>query len=219
MLFILLFTLNSFSQKMLGVELVDCRQDQMNMNCCDGFKLYRNDTIIKEYKTSEVIQNLKPGKYQIKYGTFYGFIKTDFFYLSDNYVTQKNLCVNVLNDSLKRTFKNKLFFDKIKNGEKIKINYKYFGCFKSGKDSILITKNNNQIYFIHKKIKKKIKLNEMEILRNFEMEMKSFKLNDDIISTANGLYEIKYKDAVFEFKDVNVEWNGVYFLKKALKIK
>ena len=219
LLFIFHFTLNLFSQKILSVELIDCRKNQMNITCCDGFNLYKNDSLFKEYKSSEVIQNLKLGKYQVKYRTYFGNAKTDFFYLDNSYVNQKKLCVNILNDSIKQTFKNKLFFDKIKNGEKIEIKYKYSGCFIGEKDSILISKNNNKVYFIHRKIKKELKLNQIKILRNFEMEMKSFNVNDDIISTANDIYEIKYNDDIFIFEDVSIEWDGFSFLKKALKIK
>jgi hypothetical protein len=216
-LLFILFSTTFYSQNKLSIDIKDCNSGENNYYY-NSFELFKNDTLFKKFEGNQFIENLSQGKYYIIYNTYFGKEKTDYFELNDDFFkNEKELCVNFLNDSIKNQFTNTLFFDKIKNNEKIEVKIQFSGCFKSGKDEIVFFKKGNKLFCNYNNKKRKIKDKELGLLREFEMEIRSF-IPTGSVSTGNTFYKIKYNQQLIEFTDVGGIWNGFDLILKSLNI-
>jgi hypothetical protein len=215
-LILFFFTSMIYSQKGLLIETKNCKSD-VEVNYYE-YQVFRNDTLVGKYYNSKLIDSLQEGNYHIVYNTFYGFEKTDIFNLKENWFDEPIiLCVDKMNDTIKKNLSKKLFFDKIKEDEEINIKIHFAGCFKEGYDEIVFFRSKKGFFVKYKNKKRKVKESQMGILIDFETEIKSFK-PINLISTGNTSYIIKYGNQIFEFNDVSGIWNGFDFLVKSLKL-
>lgn len=194
---------------------------------CETTFLVKELTILKDDQIFKKIdqpnsfafyESVPDGKYSFRYTNIFGEAIDKEIVLPNNTNSLNGLEIALYVDKLQDSIPTDLVIQKIKNDEKIAIKFRFSGCFNSGKDSLIISKNKDQLYVLHKRKKRKLKPHEIEFLMKYENELKHLK-EAGFASTANGINEVIYNSEKLYYVEPSIYWGGYDLLKKRLKLK
>lgn len=216
LLFYLIYNLGLLAQtNKLNVTISDCRKGLYSMEHGFGeFSLYKDDSLYGEYNIykNPSIDSLPNGKYYIEYETFYGKRKSESQQIDkDSFFPYFDVCVDELPDDLRKTTTN-LFMDNLNEGDEVSINRQYSGCFNFSKtDSLVVKVKDNKCYLIFKKKKYRLNQEQIDILRDFEIQMRNVK-ESGMYSTAWCNTYIQNKHNVISFGSPMGDWECYEYL-------
>ncbi|WP_291138967.1 hypothetical protein [Flavobacterium sp. UBA7663] len=162
------------------------------------------------------VSGLEYGKYHIEYITIYNQRNIVNFELGRPELKTIKLCVDYLDY---KSNNNVLSIDELNIGETMKIYFHHRGCFDTQDEVLLsITKTKDKTLAEYKGLKYNLTSNQINILREFEIELRSnhrgasSSIDDYVITNSKA-------DQYYVTVDQSFEWNGFENLIKSLKIK
>ena len=213
---LIVFTWRSVNaQSILQINIKDCRQEN-SFEYLSDFKVFRGDTLIKnvepKYDSSQILKDLKYGKYRIEYKTMFNKTENVNIELIDRKKYSIDLCLNFLDhesDSYQP------FITRLENGDSYSIQVSSQGCFHSSKEVITVKRKSNKYYLTFKEEEKLLDTSEIKAIKNFEKELNYMKSYG---CTTTDTYILKYKSQEVKISDGSCSWKGYYYLKKELKL-
>jgi len=157
------------------VSITDCREGKI-IGGVSGFSLYRNDSLYRKCNGFYLFDSIPDGRYYIEYDTYFGKRKSESQYIDKNtFLPSFDVCVDELPEDIRKTTTN-LFIDNLKDGEVLPMYRRYSGCFNySNVDSLAVKKDNGNYYIIRNKKRRKLNQKQIDILRDFEIQMRNIK--------------------------------------------
>lgn len=199
--------------------IVEYKRCKLNLEYSNdsSFSLYKNGAYLKYYrigfKHTFQIDSLLPGNYEIEYRTVFQTKQKVPFVLEKNIEKKVILCVDYLNeDKLDYSY----YIDQLEDGDSFSINLFSYGCFHMESKLVEIKKENSSYILSYLDKKKELSELEIELLREFEKELKSIPLG---ACTTEDNYTLKYKDEVYKKMDGTCDWEGLRFLLINLGLK
>lgn len=174
-------------------------------------KVYKDGKFFKKFVADKMIYinheitlpKIKGGKYQFEYQNFFHqkMIKTLIVDDSKTY----NVSINPDYSNYKENL-HKSIVGNLKNGDSLQINFETRGCFKTGKDSVILKRVGKE--FILKIDRKEIKLqNEgIDFLKRAECEL--YELPNNGGCTTSDTYTLIFKGKELSFVDSTCNWNA-----------
>ncbi len=214
----LLFLTKSLCQTNLAVNFFRCQYNSESTHFWGGYNLLKNDTLYKSGDIDFIYEKLQPANYALVYKNIFEEEIVSKFTVEKTNDSYAELDINLCLDKLQDSRKSKLFFDSMKNGESILIRFSFAGCFNSGSDSIIITKEKDSYTLIYKNKKRKLKAIELIFITEYENELRHLK-KASFISTLNAENEIVYGDEKYYYHEPSVYWGGFNLLKQKLNLK
>ncbi len=180
-----------------------------------GIKISKNEidfkTIIPKQENKFVIKNLEFGNYKLVYKVLFQKEKTVMVNITENKNYDLAVCVSPL-ESLSK--KHSSIIENLLNSESYSFFYTSNGCFHSIEDTIIIKKSENTYSVSRSGNIKKLRLEEVEAIRQFEIELDTINQNFDC--TTIDTYVVKYKKTEKYIRDGSCSWNGFDHLIEAL---
>ncbi|KGO79007.1 hypothetical protein Q762_14785 [Flavobacterium cauense R2A-7] len=187
----------------------------------DTLKIYKDNIIFKNIPNPDsfaLFENVPNGDYKFCYNNLFGekIEKTITLIETNNILGGQEIDLYV--DQLQNSKSKDLFIKTIRDNETLTINFKFYGCFNNGSDSIKVYKKNNQLFLKHKSKKRKLKETDINAIVKYETELRNLP-KPDFISTLSGFNEISLNEEKFSYREPSIFWNGYGILKKSLKLK
>jgi hypothetical protein len=181
----------------------------------DEFTLYKDNqelkTIAMGRSNSIKVSNLTAGNYKIRYRSLFNRWEYQEFVISSYSKKTIELSLDYYDYS---SNKNILFIDELKVGEKLDINYKSRGCFHGFETQLEIRRDEKGFHFKFYKQEKLLTASELELLRQFEIELRC---NMRRGCTTENRYTLVNPENFdfFETVDGTCTWGGIsYVLEK-----
>ena len=214
-LLICLSFVSSYSQSNLEIFIESCKHTR-TMGRLDEFKLYRNDTFLRnvetDYRSLIKLKNLTYGKYKIEYKTIFQKTENVEIELSKEKKYKLELCLDYI-DYDSETYEP--IINQLKNGESYSIYFYSVGCFHFEYDTLVIRKDDDNFFAHHKNKIKQLDTNDINELRHFEIELNYMETSG---CTTNDHYTLQYKRKKIEISDGSCSWLGFSFLLEKLDL-
>jgi hypothetical protein len=105
--------------------------------------------------------------------------------------------------------------EQLKNGEKYRIKNTYIGSFDYGTESIEVSKVRGEYFVKFKNKQKKLSKKDVELFKNFEIELNIMKERRQYCSWSNS-FLLSYKKSKLKMIDTNCSWGGWPYLVEKL---
>src|SRR5690606_3458991 len=122
-----------------------------------------------------LFETVSSGEYKFQYNNLFGEKIEKKIELNEANNILGGQEVTLFVDEIQTPVLKELFFKRLKNDEYIQVNFKFSGCFKSGKDSLQVYKKKDKYYIIHKNRKRKLKPSEILAIESYENELRNLK--------------------------------------------
>ena len=218
---------NKNVQKNGRLEIISafCKYDNQVHPSSVKLKLFKKGKSISEIKLNDknkvpgtanfTVSDLEYGDYYIEYKTIYNQKNVVEFEINQSDLKSVELCMDYLDY---KSNKNILLLDELKNDETLNVIVDEKSCFGGWHDTIFISRERNQIVTKYRGIKYTLTPSQLQILREFEIELKS---NHRIGYSTIDTYWIHNQQTHEEcaLTDESGEWNGFQNLIKLLNLK
>ena len=214
----------------LGVIIEYCQKERANINFSPIFKIFKNDSLIKDityenpesytkedlkYINNQYIfnfKNLEFANYRIEYNSIFGKTENYHFKIADNKKQLIELCLDYFNYKAETHVP---FIDRLKENENYTIMISSIGDFTGGKleAHIVISKSNNTYFVEFKKNKKKLNQSQIDFIKHFELEL--INMESYGCSTVDS-YLLTYNNEKIQISDGSCAWEGFNVLFKQL---
>lgn len=216
---VLLFANLIFAQINLTVNLRKCYLKEVTTFHLDKLLIYKDGALFKQinYPRFDLFSGEVPsGKYTFQYtNVFQEVIRKKIVLAKKNGPVQE---VILYADELQDSIPKNLFFQRIKNGQKIVIKLGVSGCFASDKDSLIVYKEKNNFFLVYNKRRRELKPKDICFLMKYENELRHLK-KTNFMSTGNGTDEIIFNSEKIVYVEPSMYWDGFRILKAKLKLK
>jgi hypothetical protein len=174
--------------------------------------LYRNKSILDSFKLfvgpEGLTRKYAKGKYEVVYNTIFGNKERIDVDLINNMFQKVTLYSDYLNYS---NCKSVSILDRLPTGKEIRIAFHSVGCFSNEKDTIYITKSNEDL-FIRTSQNKSKQMTKVDIdnFKLFEIELNSMKLSSGyrLGGAARSDYQIDFPNEKPILKTGIYDWYG-----------
>jgi hypothetical protein len=210
-----------FSQTAISVSIKDCRKTiDSDRHGFREFSLYKNDSLYGEYNinNSSLIDSLPYGRYYIEYNTYFGKRKSESQQIDkDSFLPGFDVCVDEFPEDLRENTPN-LLIDNLKEGDELPIYRNYPNCYtkRDNIDSLIVKKQKGKYYIVRNKKKYRLNQKQVEILRDFEIQMRTVK--SGFYSTSECYTWIGRDEDIISFYDSRGNWEGYEYLLIQLRI-
>lgn len=157
-------------------------------------------------KDSVIINNLKPGNYQITYFNRFGELISVFFTLNERIETTR---IRLFDDRIDlKAYLEKRRIDKLKNGDCLKIELKRSGCFSFSEETAVFYKERDELFATNLIDTFALDSEQIGQIRKFETELGYAR---DNVCTIYDTYRIFLNNAeVLLVEDNSCTWDGFH---------
>ncbi len=202
------------AQSTLEVNIKKCKTDEPAH--LFGFKLFRNDSLIKVITTGieskHILKDLKYGSYKIEYVSM--FKKTEYttIELSKRKTYTVDLCIDDINYESEAY---QPLINQLNEGEHYSINITTEGCYHRSEQELTIRKASGQYYMTYNGKDKLLSKDDIKAIEHFEIELNYM---EPYGCTSVDYYVLKYNNREVRINDGSCSWNGLSNLKQKLNL-